>query len=98
MEDNTNHLVSQVKALTEQVAILKESVEAIIDRNNQFLLIYQDQAQKMSQLMTHTMVLNEALTKSLSESDQQIDDLAKIVAAVLTVQKQLEELRDEQES
>ena len=46
---------------------------------------YQEKAQELTSLIGEVTVLVEALKRSLSESDGQLDDLTKVTAAQMTL-------------
>lgn len=84
--------------LTKQVELLTQTLELAIKRQEEAFKLYSEKALEMSNLVTRLLILEEALRKSLSESDGQVDDMARVTAALLKVTQQLEaQLSDDQE-
>jgi acetolactate synthase small subunit len=83
-----------MEELVEQVKILAQTMQTMIARSEQLFQMQQEKskileevAEKLGITIDNLEVTDEALKRSLSESDQQIDDLAKIVAAMLQLQQ-----------
>lgn len=84
--------------VVKQVQLLTETLELAIKRQEEAFKLYSEKALEMSNLVTRLLILEEALRKSLSESDGQVDDMARVTAALLKVTQQLEaQLSDDQE-
>jgi predicted DNA-binding protein YlxM (UPF0122 family) len=87
--------------LTEQVRILHQTVEAMLSRQEQVFKLHEEKlslleqtltasASKLDEATSEIETTDEALKQALSEIDTQLDDLAKITAALLTLQKEQE--------
>src|SRR5712691_3996979 len=75
--------------LGEQVQVLSDTLQTSLQRMEVAFNIFRDRANELAQLAGELMELKgqlelglEALHRSISESDSQIDDLAKITARV----------------
>lgn len=80
----------------QQMQALSKTVEALITRNNELSKTLEETSntlartiERMEQKITEFEVLNRALSKSLNDSDQTVDDLVKVVTALLNYQKQV---------
>lgn len=80
--------IEQIKAMAEAMLMAMQRLEQVFKFN-------QELSDQLQGLVTRLLTLDEALKKSLSESDQQIDDLATITAFY---QKLLEEQQQQQQS
>lgn len=68
-----------------QQTLLAKTLEIAIARLEEASKFYQEKANELSRAIDSVTVLKEGLTKSLSESDQQIDDLATITKAQMAM-------------
>ena len=83
-----------MEELVQQVKILTDTIQTMIARSEQLSRIQQENAQVLAETATNLKttianleVTDEALKQSLDDSDRQIDDLAKVTAALLAIQQ-----------
>lgn len=83
-----------IEELTRQVLLLKETMEALVNRQEQIFKLHDEKLISLEQSIQaagltlkeatdEIQVTDEALKGSLSDMDLQIDDLTKTVAALL---------------
>jgi len=84
--------------LTKQVEMLAETIKIMISRQEQLFKMQEEKsvllsetAQSLKKTMDDLEITNAALIRSLDEVDQQVDDLAKITAALLQLQQALQQ-------
>ena len=70
-----------------QQTLLAKTLEIAIARLEEASKFYQEKANELARAIDSVTVLSEALKKSLSESDSQIDDLATVTKAQLAMYK-----------
>ena len=87
------------EAVLQQVKVLADTIQIAIDRMEQAFKIFADRADELARTSVELTtakdnleITDEALKRALSEVDAQVDDLAKIAAA-LTVLQQISEAR-----
>lgn len=80
----------------QQMKALSQTVEALISRNNELSKTLEETSStlartigRMEAKIAEFEVVNRALQKSLNDSDQTVDDLVKVVSALLSYQKQV---------
>ena len=85
------------EAILQQLKVLADTIQIAIDRMEQAFKIFADRADELArtseELKTakdNLEITDEALKRALGEVDQQVDDLAKIAAAMTVIQQQLE--------
>ena len=71
--------------ILKQQKILSDTLNIAINRLEETSKFYAEKAAELARAIDSVMVLKEGLTKSLSESDSQIDDLAKVTAAQMAM-------------
>lgn len=78
----------------QQMQALSKTVEALISRNNELSKTLEETSntlartiERMEAKITEFEVVNRALKKSLDDSDKTVDDLVKVVSALLNLQK-----------
>jgi hypothetical protein len=86
-----------VDELIQQVRILSETLQTALSRMDQAIKLFSELSEKYRDLTDKTLILNEALTKSLNEADGQIDDLARINAASLRIQQFLQAQQEQEQ-
>jgi len=97
--------MDEIEQLTKQVQLLAETVKLMTDRMEQVFKMIEDRisgfpqlAENQQKAIEELMTTDEALKQSLDESDQQIDDLSKVVAALLLIQEKMEEKQPNDQS
>ena len=81
-------LVKQVKILADTVTAQSERLDIVFRTMDETTKALKETSSTLQQSTENLATTNEALLKSLDESDAQLDDLAKVTAALLTLQKQ----------
>jgi len=81
-------LVKQVKILADTVTAQSERLDIVFRTMDEVTKALKETSSTLQQSTENLATTNEALLKSLDESDAQLDDLAKVTAALLTLQKQ----------
>ncbi len=81
-------LVKQVKILSDTVNAQSERLDIVFRTMDETTKALKQTSEILQQSTENLATTNEALLKSLDESDAQLDDLAKVTAALLTLQKQ----------
>lgn len=93
--------MDELDKLVEQVKILRDTNEAMLARQEQLFRMQEERLNaflekfpaietRLQQAAEEIETTDEALKESLSDSDQQLDDLVKAVAAILMVQKNMQ--------
>ena len=85
-----DELVKQVQLMSETLATVVQRQEQIFKLQEERLTAFLERAESLKQTQERLETSNQALLQSLNESDRQIDDLAKVTAALLKVQLSLE--------
>jgi hypothetical protein len=93
--EEMEHLVAQVKQLTEQVKALAETSTIQTARQEQLFKMQEERLNILPQLaeqLQHAIdeleTTDEALKESLDDQDAAVDDLKKAIAALLLIQQQ----------
>src|SRR6266705_2268408 len=81
-------LVKQVRILSDTVTAQSERLDIVFRTMDEVTKALKQTSEILQQSTENLAITNEALLKSLDESDGQLDDLAKVTAALLTLQKQ----------
>ena len=86
--------MDELEKIVKQIEILNQTISTMIQRSEQLFKMQEEKsatlietANKLTIIIEALQVTDEALKRSLSESDAQIDDLAKVTAALLQIQQ-----------
>jgi len=82
--------------LTRQVRVLSDTVKAQTDRLDQAFKLLDETTQQLRETEALLQVTNEALKKSLNESDRAVDDMATMVVALQTEISRVKEIQEQQ--
>lgn len=94
--------MDEMEKLVEQVKILAATVETMISRQDQLLKMLAEQSQalhqgvddlrleraELQQAREEELTAADALKEAVDDVDAQVDDLAKVTAALVMIQKQ----------
>ena len=84
-------LVKQVQLLIQTIQAQTQRLDQGFKRHDELLILTQDLATKLQTTLDSFQVVVRALEKSLEELGQNVDDQAKITAALLQIQQEAEQ-------
>ena len=82
--------------LVKQVKVLSDTVLAQTNRLDQAFKSLEETISRLAETEELLQVTNEALKKSLNESDKAVDDLATMVVALQTEISRVKEIQEQQ--
>ena len=86
-----DELQKQVQTLAQTVTTMIARLDQAMKMLDEILASSRDLATKQQVSIDNFQVVTKALEKSLGDLDQNVDDQAKIVAALLQIQKEAEQ-------
>ena len=84
--------------LIKQVRVLSDTVKAQTDRLDQAFKRLDETTKQLEDTEALLQVTNEALKKSLHESDRAVDDMATMVVALQTEISRVQEIQAQQQA
>src|SRR5260221_1869900 len=87
--------MTELRKCVANLELSEQTVNLLIDRMEQVFKLFSEKGDQLSQLIDELTLLREGLTRSLSDSDAQLNDLVTVTAAYTT---ELQLMRQEQEN